>query len=122
MEWLRGGWFPDQWDVPLAIGLGVVVTGYLGDTVASFVSQWVPANWLNPVSEIIIGIVLFALGGFIGGGMSRWLRLFSFGAFAVGIADAISVALGLTASPIRVHVPARRSASPSSSPSGVGFA
>jgi len=94
---LRGGWFPEQWDVPLAMGLGVVITGYLGDTVAGWISQWVPAEWLNPASEIIIGIILFVLGGWIGGDMSKWLRLFSFGAFTVGIADAITTLLGLAA-------------------------
>jgi len=96
---LRGGWFPEQWDVPLAMGLGVVITGYVGDTIAGFISQWVPADWLNPVSELIVGFILFMLGGWVGGDMSRWLRLFSFGAFAVGIADAITTLLGLTAAP-----------------------
>jgi len=96
-EALRGGWFPEAWDVPVAIGLGVVITGYVGDTVAGFISQWVPAEWLNPVSEIVVGILMFMLGGWVGGDMSMWLRLFSFGAFAVGIADTITVVLGLGA-------------------------
>jgi len=94
---LRGGWFPEKWDIPVAIGLGVVITGYVGDTIAGFISQWVPVDWLNPVSEMVVGIIMFMLGGWIGGDMSMWLRLFSFGAFAVGIADAITVVLGLTA-------------------------
>ena len=92
---LTGGWFPESWDVPVALGLGVVITGYLGDTVAGFISQWVPANWLNPVSELLIGVLLFVLGGWVGGDMSMWLRLFSFGSFAVGIADSVTVLLGL---------------------------
>lgn len=95
MGMLRGGWFPEQWDIPLSLGLGVVITGYVGDTIAGFIGQWVPAEWLNPASEFIVGLILFMLGGWIGGDMSRWLRLFSFGAFAVGIADSITVALGL---------------------------
>ena len=114
---LRGGWFPDAWDVPVAIGLGVVITGYLGDTVAGFISQWVPAEWLNPVSEIIIGVVLFMLGGWMGGDFSMWLRLFSFGAFAVGIADTITVVLGLgvgspATSVVRVAAPPAYARSP----------
>ena len=96
---LTGGWFPEHWDVPVALGLGVVVTGYLGDTVAGFISQWVPANWLNPVSELLIGVLLFMLGGWVGGDMSMWLRLFSFGSFAVGIADTVTVLLGLGPTP-----------------------
>jgi len=104
-EMLRGGWFPEQWQYPVAMGLGVVITGYVGDTIAGFISQWVPADWLNPVSEIIVGIIMFMLGGWIGGDLSMWLRLFSFGAFAVGIADAVSVLLGLGATAARV--PAR---------------
>jgi hypothetical protein len=92
---VRGGWFPDAWDVPVAIGLGVVLTGYMGDTIAGFVSQFVPAEWLNPATEIIAGILMFLLGGFVGGDWSMWLRLFSMGAFAVGIADAITILLGL---------------------------
>jgi len=92
---IMGGWFPDAWDVPVAIGLGVVLTGYMGDTIAGFVSQFVPAEWLNPVTEIVAGILLFLLGGFVGGDWSMWIRLFSMGAFAVGIADAITILLGL---------------------------
>lgn len=115
MAILRGGWFPEQWDIPVAIGLGVVITGYIGDTIAGFISQWVPADWLNPASELIVGVLMFMLGGWIGGDMSMWLRLFSFGAFAVGIADALTVVLGLgaRATPVRVvgaGVPYTRSA------------
>jgi hypothetical protein len=95
MAVLRGGWFPESWDVPVALGLGVVITGYMGDTIAGWISQFVPAEWLNPTSELIIGIILFMLGGWIAGDFSQWIRLFSFGAFAVGIADAITVLLGL---------------------------
>lgn len=104
LELMRGGWFPERWDIPVAMGLGVVLTGYLGDTIAGFVSGFVPAEWLNPVSEIIIGVLLWVLGGWIGADMSRWFRLFSLGAFAVGIADAVTVLLGLTtaAAPVRV--------------------
>jgi hypothetical protein len=109
MAVLRGGWFPESWDVPVALGLGVVITGYMGDTIAGWISQWVPAEWLNPTSEIIIGIILFMLGGWVAGDISMWIRLFSFGAFAVGIADAITVLLGLGATPtpggIRVITP-----------------
>jgi hypothetical protein len=96
---LRGGWFPEKWDIPLGLGLGVVITGFLGDTIAGFIGQFVPAQWLNPVSELIIGLILFLAGGWLAGDLSRWLRLFSFGAFAVGIADAISIVLGLVAPP-----------------------
>ena len=97
MAVLRGGWFPEAWDIPVALGIGVVITGYMGDTIAGWISQFVPAEWLNPTSEIIIGIILFMLGGWVAGDISMWIRLFSFGAFAVGIADAITVLLGLGA-------------------------
>lgn len=101
---LRGGWFPDRWEVPVAIGLGVVITGYIGDAIAGFISQWVPAEWLNPATEIIAGVILFMLGGFIGGDMSMWARLFSMGAFAVGIADAVTVLLGMGGTAAAVNV------------------
>lgn len=104
MAVLRGGWFPEAWDIPVALGLGVVITGYMGDTIAGWVSQFVPAEWLNPTSEIIIGVLLFILGGWVAGDISMWIRLFSFGAFAVGIADAITVLLGLGATPAGVRV------------------
>ena len=99
MAVLRGGWFPEAWDFPVALGLGVVITGYMGDTIAGWISQFIPAEWLNPASEIIIGVILFMLGGFVAGDISMWVRMFSFGAFAVGIADAITVLLGLGAAP-----------------------
>jgi hypothetical protein len=92
---LKGGYFPDNWDIPVAIGLGVVVTGYMGDAIAGFISQWVPAEWLNPASELTAGILLFLAGGFVGGDLSMWIRLFSFGAFAVAIADTITILLGI---------------------------
>jgi hypothetical protein len=104
MAMLRGGWFPEEWDIPVALGLGVVITGYMGDTIAGWISQFVPAEWLNPTSEIIIGIILFVLGGWVAGDISKWIRLFSFGAFAVGIADAITVLLGLGAPAAGVRV------------------
>jgi len=104
MAILRGGWFPETWDVPVALGLGVVITGYMGDTIAGWISQFVPAAWLNPASELIIGLLLFMLGGWIAGDFSQWIRLFSFGAFAVGIADAITVLLGLGAPAAGVRV------------------
>lgn len=110
---LRGGYFPEQWDIPVAIGLGVVITGYVGDTIAGFISQWVPADWLNPVSELVVGVLMFMMGGFIGGDMSMWLRLFSFGAFAVGIADAITVVLGLSAPAAAATVRVVRTTTPS---------
>jgi len=112
MAMLRGGWFPEQWDVPVALGLGVVITGYMGDTVAGWISQWVPAEWLNPASEFIIGILLFALGGFVAGDISQWLRLFSFGSFAVAIADTITVLLGLAPAPAAAAVRVVRRATP----------
>jgi hypothetical protein len=99
MAMLRGGWFPEAWDIPVALGIGVVITGYMGDAIAGWISQWVPAEWLNPTSEIIIGIVLFMLGGWLTGDISMYLRLFSFGAFAVGIADAVTVVIGIGAPP-----------------------
>lgn len=109
MGMLKGGWFPDQWDVPVALGLGVVITGYMGDTIAGWISQWVPVEWLNPASEFIIGILLFIAGGWLTGDISQWLRLFSFGAFAVGIADAVTVLLGLGASTPAAAVSVRSS-------------
>ncbi|GAI32809.1 unnamed protein product, partial [marine sediment metagenome] len=88
---LKGGWFPENWTPVLGIGLGVVVTGFLGDTVAGFLSGFVPAEWMNPASELLVGFLLFIIGGYLGGDMSMWLRLFSVGAFAVGIADAVTI-------------------------------
>ena len=60
---------------------------------------------LNPVSELLIGVLLFMMGGWLGGDMSMWLRLFSFGAFAVGIADTVTVLLGLGPATVPVRLP-----------------
>lgn len=114
---MRGGFFPESWDIPLALGLGVVVTGFLGDTVAGFISQWIPADWLNPTAELIVGVLLWLAGGWMTGDMSKWLRLFSLGAFAVGIADAVTVVLGLVSPPaaaagVRVYSAGTRVATP----------
>jgi hypothetical protein len=115
---LRGGWFPEQWDIPVALGVGVVITGYMGDTIAGWISQFVPAEWLNPASEFIIGIIMFLLGGWLTGDMSMWIRLFSFGAFGVAIADTITVVLGMTkpaATVVRTATPGATSSARSSS-------
>jgi hypothetical protein len=112
-EYLKGGWFPEAWDIPVALGLGVVITGFMGDYVAGWISQYIPAEWLNPTSEIIIGVILFILGGFVAGDISMYVRLFSFGAFAVGIADAITVLLGLGGTPAASSGAVRVISSPS---------
>ncbi|GAJ00326.1 unnamed protein product, partial [marine sediment metagenome] len=63
---LRGQWFPEVWEVPVGVALGVVITGLVGDTIAGFISGIVPGEWLNPTSEIIIGFLLFIIGGAVG--------------------------------------------------------
>jgi len=89
--------FPERWDQPLAIGIGVIIVQLVGNTVKNFVSQWVPATWLDPVVEFIIGIGLWIVGNYTGIG---WFKWFSYGALAIGIADAIGIATGIGASPI----------------------
>ena len=89
--------FPERWDQPLAIGVGVVIVQLVGNTVKNTIGKFVPAAWLDPVAEFIIGIGLWIVGSYTGIG---WFKWFSYGALAIGIADAIGVATGIGASPI----------------------
>lgn len=86
----------DSLDEMLAVGLGVVITDVFGDQVSAFIGQWVPAKWLDPVTEVLIGFGILILGEWFAPVAWRvYIRLASFGAVAAGIADAVSIALGL---------------------------
>lgn len=108
--------FPERWDQPLAIGLGVVVVQLVGNTVKSYINQFVPAAWLDPVAEIIIGIGLWAVGSYMGIGWFKWM---SYGALAIGIADGIGIATGIGASPI-VGIIHKAPTHAASGPTGTG--
>jgi len=86
----------ENWDEMLAVGLGIVITDLVGDTVSGWVSQYVPAKWLDPVTEILIGIGILFVGEWIAPiGWKAYTRLASFGAIGIGIANAIGIAFGL---------------------------
>lgn len=113
-----GGFLPERWDQPLAIGLGVVVTDLIGDTIKGFIGRFIPADWLDPAAEFVIGILLFVASRFVGGRFSAFVKVMSFGAFGIAIADTIGTALGIGSISPKIASPITQTRQ---SPKGVSF-
>lgn len=97
--------YREYWDEALAVGLGVVVTDVVGNTVKGWVGPFltgigIDPKWFDSISELLIGFGLAVFSEFLAPvGWKVYLRLAAFGATAVGIADAVAIALGLVAPP-----------------------
>ena len=84
------------WDELLAVGVGITVVDVLSDRVAAFLGPWVPADWVNIVSEAAIGVGIFALGEYFApAGWKVYTRLASFGAIGLAAAHTVSKLLAL---------------------------
>lgn len=100
-----------HFDEMLAVGVGIVVTDYIGDTVKGWInSVWAGAGaWADPLAEILIGLAILFVGEwFAPFAWKTYTRLAAFGAVGLGIANAVKILLG------------RASSSPSGSSTGGG--
>lgn len=87
----------ENWDEALAAGVGIVLTDVVGDTVSGYISEFVPAKWLDPVTEMLIGVGILIFGEwFAPAAYKAYTRLASYGALGIGIADAIGIMLGFS--------------------------
>lgn len=111
--------YREYWDEMLAVGLGVVITDVLGNTVKGFVSPFLEkvglAQWADPISEFLIGLGIMGVTELLISPGSKWKiygRLMAFGATAVAIADVVAIAMGMfkapTAAPTPTPAPAPR--------------
>lgn len=92
--------FKEYWDEMLAVGLGIVVTDVVGDTVKGFlepiIGGFIEAKWMDAITELVIGFGLLAIGEmFVPIKWRAYTRLASFGALGIGIANVISTAIGI---------------------------
>jgi hypothetical protein len=110
--------YREYWDEMLAVGLGVVITDVVGNTVKGFVAPWLEkvglAQWADPISEFLIGLGIMGVTELLISPGSKWKiygRLMAFGATAVAIADVVAIAMGMiapTARPTAAPAPAPR--------------
>jgi hypothetical protein len=98
--------YREYWDEMLAVGLGVVITDVLGNTVKGFVSPFLEkvglAQWADPISEFLIGLGIMGVTELLISPGSKWKiygRLMAFGATAVAIADVVAIAMGMFKAP-----------------------
>lgn len=116
--------YREYWDEMLAVGLGVVVTDVVGNTVKGWLEPWLTqmgiAQWADPIAEFLIGAGILAVAEmFLTGTMKTYGRLAAFGATAVAIADAVAILMGYiptTARPAGLTAPVVRPPSPAPSP------
>lgn len=114
------------WDEAIAIGLGVVMVDVIGDYIASYIGKYVPAKWIDPASEGVLGVLILMFGEiFLPVAMAKWTRFAGAAALGVAIADTIGIMLGFGSSPIRgliSHRSPNPTPSPTEFPSSVNFA
>lgn len=83
------------WDEILAVGLGGVIIDYLGDTVGAWLGKYVPAAWVDVVTEGAIGFAVYVLGELVVPVQFRiYTRLAGFGALGIAVAHAIKQLMG----------------------------
>lgn len=93
---------PGFWDEGLAIGLGIIVTDVIGNMVKATIGRVVPAEWVDPATEGLIGFVILLLGETVAPiGWLVYTRLAGIAALGLAIADAAGILLGLGTSTIR---------------------
>jgi hypothetical protein len=107
--------YREYWDEMLAVGLGVVITDVVGNTIKGFISPWLEkvglAQWADPISEFLIGLGIMGVTEMLISPGSKWKiygRLMAFGATAVAIADVVAIAMGMIKAPTAAPAPAPR--------------
>lgn len=73
-----------------AIALGAVAIGKFGDQVKGWISNFVPADYVDVASSVLIGLGLVWLGYNYGGRYSKYIVLAGEGAISVGLYELMS--------------------------------
>jgi len=93
---------PAFWDEGLAIGVGIIATDLIGNMMKATVGRVVPAGWVDPATEGIIGFLVLLFGEmFAPAGYLVYTRLAGIAALGLAIADSLGILLGLGSSAIR---------------------
>ena len=92
----------EVWDEALAIGVGIIGVDLIGNLLRATVERFVPAAWVDPATEGIIGTLILVVGEYVApAGFRVYTRLAGVAALGLAIADAIGILLGMGHSPIR---------------------
>lgn len=94
----------EYWDEALAVGVGIVLTDVVGDTVKGWleplVGGFIDPKWMDAITELVIGVAVLAVGElWVPMKYKAYTRLASFGALGIGVANIIGTAIGLIPAP-----------------------
>lgn len=93
---------PEVWDEALAIGVGIIGVDFIGNLLRATVERFVPAAWVDPATEGIVGSLILIAGEYLApAGWRVYTRLAGVAALGLAIADGVSILLGIGRSPIR---------------------
>jgi len=92
----------EVWDEALAVGVGIIGVDFIGNMLRATVERFVPAAWVDPATEGIVGTLILVAGEYLApSGWHVYTRLAGVAALGLAIADAIGILLGMGRSPIR---------------------
>jgi len=92
----------EVWDEALAIGVGIIGVDFIGNMLRATVERFVPAAWVDPATEGIVGGLILVAGEFLAPtGWRVYTRLAGVAALGLAIADGIGILLRIGSSPIR---------------------
>jgi len=96
----------EVWDEALAIGVGIIAVDFIGNMLRATVERFVPAAWVDPATEGVVGTIILIAGEFFApAGWRIYTRLASIAALGLAVADAIAIVvgplIGIGRSPIR---------------------
>jgi len=90
------------WDEALAVGVGIIAVDFIGNLLRTTIGKVVPAAWVDPATEGVVGFIIIALGEYLApAGWQLYTRLAGVAALGLAVADGISILLGMGASPLR---------------------
>jgi len=92
----------EVWDEALAIGVGIIGVDLIGNMLRATVERFVPAAWVDPATEGIVGSIILIAGEYLApAGWRVYTRLAGVAALGLAIADAVGIIIGVGHSAIR---------------------
>jgi len=92
----------EVWDEVLAIGVGIIGVDLVGNMLRATVERFVPAAWVDPATEGIVGSIILIAGEYLApAGWRYYTRLAGIAALGLAIADAVGIIIGVGHSVIR---------------------
>jgi len=92
----------EVWDEALAIGVGIIGVDFIGNMLRATVERFVPAAWVDPATEGIVGALILVVGEYLApAGWRVYTRLAGVAALGLAVADGIGILIGIGHSKIR---------------------